>query len=104
MPNSINIGLNGQFAPWVGALITNLKQEILLVTDEAKAEETITRLARVGYDNTIGYLAGGIEAWQNAGKDTDNITSITATEFEQAVNDQPSLHALDVRKPGEYEA
>jgi hydroxyacylglutathione hydrolase len=104
VPNSINIGLNGQFAPWVGALITDLKQEILLVTDAGKAEETITRLARVGYDNTIGYLAGGIEAWKNAGKDTDNITSITATEFEQAVNDQPSLHALDVRKPGEYEA
>lgn len=104
VPNSINIGLNGQFAPWVGALITDLKQEILLVTDEGKAEETITRLARVGYDNTIGYLAGGIEAWQNAGKETDNITSITASEFEQAVSDQPTINALDVRKPGEYEA
>ncbi|RYG01578.1 MAG: MBL fold metallo-hydrolase, partial [Chitinophagaceae bacterium] len=94
VPNSINIGLNGQFAPWVGALIT----------DEGKAEETITRLARVGYDNTIGYLAGGIEAWQKAGKETDNITSITASEFEKAVNDHPAIHALDVRKPGEYEA
>ncbi|RZJ80331.1 MAG: rhodanese-like domain-containing protein, partial [Flavobacterium sp.] len=104
VPNSINIGLNGQFAPWVGALITDLKQEILLVTNEGKAEETITRLARVGYDNTIGYLAGGIEAWQNAGKETDNITSITASEFEQAVSDQPTINALDVRKPGEYEA
>ena len=104
VPNSINIGLNGQFAPWVGALITDLKQEILLVTEEGKAEETITRLARVGYDNTIGYLAGGINAWQNAGKETDNIISITASEFEKVVNDQPSLNALDVRKPGEYEA
>lgn len=104
VPNSINIGLNGQFAPWVGALIANLKQELLLVTEEGKAEETITRLARVGYDNTIGYLAGGIEAWQNAGKETDNITSITATEFEKLVNDQSTIHALDVRKPGEYEA
>lgn len=104
VPNSINIGLNGQFAPWVGALITDLKQEILLVTDDGKAEETITRLARVGYDNTIGYLAGGIEAWQNASKETDNITSITASEFEKVVNDQPTTNALDVRKPGEYEA
>lgn len=104
VPNSINIGLNGQFAPWVGALITDLKQEILLVTDEGKEEETITRLARVGYDNTIGYLAGGINTWQNAGKETDNITSITASEFEKTVNDQPTINALDVRKPGEYEA
>ena len=59
IPNSINIGLNGQFAPWVGALITDLQQPILLITDQGKEEETITRLTRVGYDSTIGYLAGG---------------------------------------------
>lgn len=104
IPNSVNIGLNGQFAPWVGALIPDLKQNILLVTDEGKAEETITRLARVGYDNTIGYLDGGIVAWQNAGKQIDQITSISAEEFEKAYEANEDILALDVRKPGEYEA
>jgi hydroxyacylglutathione hydrolase len=104
IPKSINIGLNGQFAPWVGALITDLKQELLLVTDEGKAEEAITRLARVGYDYTIGYLAGGITAWQNAGKEIDQIESISASEFETLLNADDSINALDVRKPGEYEA
>ena len=104
IPNAINIGLNGQFAPWVGALITDLKQNILLVTDEGKEEETITRLARVGYDYTIGYLEGGIAAWQNAGKQIDQVTSISAEEFEKAYQSNPEILALDVRKPGEYEA
>lgn len=104
IPKSINIGLNGQFAPWVGALIPDLKQPILLVTDTDKAEETITRLARVGYDNTIGYLAGGIAAWQADGRELDNINSITAQQFEATLKEQPSLIALDVRKPGEYAA
>lgn len=104
IPNAINIGLNGQFAPWVGALITDLKQNILLVTDEGKEEETITRLARVGYDYTIGYLEGGIAAWQNAGKQIDQVTSISAEEFEKAYHSNPEILALDVRKPGEYEA
>lgn len=104
IPNAINIGLNGQFAPWVGALITDLKQAILLVTDEGKAEEAITRLARVGYDNTIGYLAGGVPAWQAAGKAVDQIKSIEANEFETILNTHDSVNALDVRKPGEYES
>jgi len=104
IPKSINIGLNGQFAPWVGALITDLKQELLLITDEGKAQETITRLARVGYDNTIGYLAGGLNEWQNAGKEIDQIKSISASEFETAVNTNENINALDVRKPGEYES
>jgi hydroxyacylglutathione hydrolase len=104
IPNSINIGLNGQFAPWVGALITDLKQELLLVTEEGKAEEAITRLARVGYDYTIGYLAGGIAAWREAGKELDQIESITAEAFETLVNNADDINALDVRKPGEYEA
>jgi glyoxylase-like metal-dependent hydrolase (beta-lactamase superfamily II)/rhodanese-related sulfurtransferase len=104
IPKSINIGLNGQFAPWVGALITDLKQELLLVTEDGKAEEAITRLARVGYDNTIGYLAGGIAAWQNAEKQTDKIKSISAAEFEVVLNTNKNINALDVRKPGEYEA
>jgi len=104
IPKSINIGLNGQFAPWVGALITDLKQELLLITDEGKEQETITRLARVGYDNTIGYLAGGLNAWQNASKEIDQIESISASEFETAFNTNENINALDVRKPGEYES
>jgi len=104
IPNSINIGLNGQFAPWVGALVTDLKQEILLVTDEGKEEEAITRLARVGYDNTIGYLQGGFATWEASGKEIDEILSISAAQFESAVAANEYLHALDVRKPGEYES
>ncbi|MGF1924033.1 MAG: MBL fold metallo-hydrolase [Bacteroidia bacterium] len=104
IPNSINIGLNGQFAPWVGALITDLKQEILLVVDEGKEEETITRLARVGYDNTIGFLEGGIAAWVASGKEIDHIASISAAAFEAALAADKNLLALDVRKPGEYES
>lgn len=104
IPGSINIGLNGQFAPWVGALVTDLKQNILLVTDEGKAQEAITRLARVGYDYTIGYLEGGFDAWKNANKPVDQIESISATEFETRMNANDHLNALDVRKPGEYES
>lgn len=104
IPNAINIGLNGQFAPWVGALVPDLKQEILLVTEDGKAQEAITRLARVGYDNTIGYLEGGMDAWQNSGKEIDQIQSISAEEFETVLNTNDHVNALDVRKPGEYEA
>jgi len=103
IPNAINIGLNGQFAPWVGALITDLKQPILLVTDVDKEQESITRLARVGYDSTIGYLSGGYESWVQANKETDSIQSISAENFEQVANGHP-IRAIDVRKPGEYEA
>lgn len=103
IPSAINIGLNGQFAPWVGALVTSLKQEILLVCEPGKEQETITRLSRVGYDNTIGYLEGGMEAWIAAGKDVDDIPSIPAAEFEQLAA-QTDLNVLDVRKPGEYSA
>ncbi|MFI2744389.1 rhodanese-like domain-containing protein [Zhouia sp. PK063] len=100
IPNSIFIGLNGSFAPWVGALITDLKQPILLVVPEGKAEEAVTRLSRVGYDNTLGYLEGGLENWIKAGKETDDLTSISAEEFEGAYTED--MHILDVRKPGEY--
>jgi len=103
IPNSINIGLNGQFAPWVGALITDLNQPILLITDEGKEEETITRLTRVGYDSTIGYLDGGFERWTDAGKEIDTIETISAEIFEAAVSEN-EIVALDVRKPGEYES
>jgi len=100
IPNSISIGLEGQFAPWVGALITDVKQEILLITEPGKEEETVKRLARVGYDYVIGYLDGGIEAWKNAGKEIDSIGRITAEEFEAQFTEKPIV--IDVRKPGEF--
>lgn len=100
IPNSISIGLEGQFAPWVGALIPNVKQEILLVTEPGKEEETVKRLARVGYDYVIGYLDGGIEAWKNAGKEVDSIGRITAEEFATKFTEKPIV--IDVRKPGEF--
>jgi hydroxyacylglutathione hydrolase len=104
IPSSINIGLGGQFAPWVGALITDLQQPLLLIVDPDKAEEAITRLARVGYDSTIGYLQGGIAAWVSAGKETDTISSISVADFETLYQQDPLLKTLDVRKPGEYES
>lgn len=102
IPNSIFIGIDGNFAPWVGALIVDLKQPIVLVTDEGRAEEVVTRLARVGYDNTLGYLEGGIEAWEAAGKEVDSIVSISIDEFEQAVKNGEARNVLDVRKPTEF--
>jgi hydroxyacylglutathione hydrolase len=101
IPNSINIGIDGSFAPWVGALIPDIKQQILLVTDEGREEEVITRLARVGYDYTIGYLEGGFEAWKADGRDVDHIESITAEEFSRQLKAK-TTQVLDVRKPGEY--
>lgn len=103
VPNSINIGIDGQFAPWVGAMIPDIKQEILLVTDEGREEEVITRLARVGYDFTIGFLKGGFNAWKNAGKEADQISSITADEL-AAITSKENVNILDVRKKSEYES
>ncbi|OPC33488.1 MBL fold metallo-hydrolase [Elizabethkingia meningoseptica] len=102
IPQSVNIGLNGDFAPWVGTLIADVKQSILLVTDEGATEEAITRLSRVGFDHVVGYLKGGVAAWQEAGKETDNIHRITAEEFAQ--NYTPESKIIDVRKEGEYSA
>lgn len=100
IPNSIFIGIDGQFAPWVGALITDLKQAIILVAPAGREEEIITRLSRVGYDNCLGYLDGGIAAWKNAGKETSGILSISAEEFSNRLKN--NIRVLDVRKPGEY--
>ena len=102
IPGSIFIGLHGSFAPWVGALITDIKQNILLVTPEGKEEETVTRLARVGYDNSFGYLEGGITAWIKSGKETDNVDSISPDEFANQLNIDTDRKVLDVRKPTEY--
>ncbi|AHF16346.1 MBL fold metallo-hydrolase [Niabella soli] len=100
IPNSINIGIDGSFAVWVGSLIPDLKQELLIIADQGREEEVVTRLARVGYDYAIGYLAGGINAWIHAGKETDHIESITADEF--AAVKTPLI--LDVRKESEFAA
>ncbi|MBJ6369700.1 MBL fold metallo-hydrolase [Snuella sedimenti] len=103
IPNAVFIGINGAFAPWVGALITDLKQPILLVTPEGKEKETVTRLSRVGYDNTLGYLKGGIDAWKASGRDIETIQSIPAEAFaEHFKND--AVNTLDVRKDGEYKS
>ncbi len=102
VPNSINIGIDGSFAVWVGAMIPDLKQEILVIADEGREEEVITRLARVGYDYAIGYLAGGFKAWKESGHEVDSITSITVDELAKIKEGDPQIHILDVRKNSEY--
>ena len=104
IPRSIFIGIDGGFAPWVGALIADTEQPILLVADEGREEETITRLSRVGFDGTIGYLKGGFKAWEAAGKQTDSVTSVPASELEKAVIADKDTPVFDVRKPGEFES
>lgn len=103
IPNSINIGIDGNFAPWVGALITDIRQPILLVAEHGREEEIVTRLARVGYDHAIGYLKGGFPSWKNAGKETDAVHSVSAADFSKKYKAE-KLNVIDVRKPGEFEA
>jgi len=102
VPNSINIGLKGDFAPWVGAMIVDVKHPLLLVTDPGTEEEVITRLSRVGFDNVIGYLQGSFEAWKNAGKETDEIKRISPAEFAEQFTEDATV--IDVRKLTEYSA
>lgn len=101
VPNSINIGINGNFAPWVGALIPDIKQQILLVSEPGTEEEVITRLSRVGYDYCIGYLKDGFKTWQLAGKETDTIKSVSADELAATMKDT-EVNIIDVRKKSEY--
>lgn len=102
IPQSIFIGIDGSFAPWVGSLIKDVKQPILLVTEEDRLEEAITRLSRVGFDNTLGYLKGGITAWKDAGFELDTVTTVSTASFEtQWKNDD--LPVFDVRKQGEWD-
>jgi glyoxylase-like metal-dependent hydrolase (beta-lactamase superfamily II)/rhodanese-related sulfurtransferase len=103
VPRSINIGIKGDFAPWVGAMIPDVKHPLLLVTDEGMEDEVVTRLARVGYDNVFGYLKGGVAAWKAAGLDVDSLESISAEEFAERFN-AGKLRVVDVRKDGEYAA
>ena len=102
IPNAINIGIDGNFAPWVGAMLPDIKQEILLVTEKGRETEVITRLARVGYDFTIGYLENGFEAWQKAGKEIDQITSLDASALANIQASQNEIKILDVRNASEY--
>ena len=101
IPNAINIGIDGNFAPWVGTLIADIKQPLLIVAENGREDEVITRLARVGYDYTIGYLKGGFTTWQNSGKETDHIESVSAKDL-TGIAVQKSFHLLDVRKQSEY--
>lgn len=101
IPGSISIGLDGDFAPWVGILVTDIRYPILLVVDEGKEEEAVTRLARIGYDNVQGFLKGGIEAWEKAGYSIHSIETIEAADFVKGHKDYP---VVDVRKYSEFEA
>lgn len=101
IPNSINIGIDGSFATWVGTLVPSVKQEILIVADNGREEEVITRLARVGYDNALGYLKGGYNEWKLSGKESDDITSIDVEAFTK-INENERKNILDVRKASEY--
>jgi len=103
IPQSVNIGLNGDFAPWVGALIVDVKHPILLVTEEGREQEAVTRLSRVGFDNILGYLDGGLTAWEAAGKETDTVNRISAEQFAGEVK-VGEHKVIDVRKESEYAA
>ncbi|MFT3884969.1 MAG: MBL fold metallo-hydrolase [Flavobacteriales bacterium] len=103
VPRSINVGIKGDFAPWVGSMVPDVKHPLLLVTDAGMEDEVVTRLARVGYDHVLGYLEGSIAAWKQAGKEADTIESIPATEFAERMAKAP-LHVVDVRKDGEWAA
>lgn len=103
IPQAINIGINGDFAPWVGSLIADVKQPILLVTEAGAEEESVTRLSRVGFDNILGHLKGGFDAWKKAGKDVDTIKRIGAQQFAGEVKIGESK-VIDIRKESEYNA
>ncbi|RFS19967.1 MBL fold metallo-hydrolase [Chitinophaga silvatica] len=102
IPNAINIGIDGSFAPWVGAMLPDLTQPILVIAEPGREEEVVTRLARVGYDNTIGYLKGGINTWKAAGKEIDHIVSISAEDLAEKRKEDTFINILDVRKESEY--
>jgi glyoxylase-like metal-dependent hydrolase (beta-lactamase superfamily II)/rhodanese-related sulfurtransferase len=103
IPQSINIGISGDFAPWVGTLIANVNQPIVLITDEGKEEESVTRLSRVGFDQIVGHLKGGFNAWKNAGKEIDTVNRISSEQFAKEVKIGESK-IIDIRKESEYSA
>lgn len=101
-PQALFIGLHGQFAPWVGALIPDINQKIIFIAEKGKEKEVVMRLARVGYDKSLGYLEGGIESWQEAGKEVADIQEVTAQEFVDGLCNGSITNPIDVRKPREY--
>ena len=103
IPNSINIGLSGNFAQWVGEMIPDVKQNILLITEPGKEEEAITRLSRVGYDFALGYLKDGFSSWEKSGKDVETVNRISARNLEKAYTSEKPL-VIDVRKKSEYDS
>ena len=103
IPRSINIGLHGDFAPWVGSLIVDVKQPILIITNEGEEQESVLRLARVGFDNVVGYLKGGLNSWIEAGNEIDTVNRITASQFKNELKVGESI-VLDVRRDSEYSA
>jgi len=102
IPGAWFIGLDGQFAPWVGALVTNINQKIIFIADEGREEEVVVRLSRVGYDCSCGYLDGGIKAWEKEGKEVIVTEEITATTFVNTLNIGEITSTIDVRKPNEF--
>ena len=104
IPGSIFIGLSGTFAPWVGALLVDVKIPLLLVAEPGTEVEAITRLSRVGFDNVIGILNGGFNSWKEAGKSVDTIAAVSASELAEKVNSDSNTKVVDARRPGEYSA
>lgn len=104
IPNAWFVGLSGQFAPWVGAIVPNISQKIVFVAEEGKEEEVVTRLARVGYDNSLGFLEGGIEAWEKAGKEVVTMEEVDAQQLIDGLTTGVITNVIDVRKCGEYES
>ena len=102
IPQSINIGIDGDFAPWVGAMVIDVKQPLLIVADAGREEDVVIRLSRVGFDHVLGHLSGGFEAWKSAGKEVDTVNRITSIEFESQFD--MNSQVIDVRKEGEYAA
>ncbi|UTX48586.1 rhodanese-like domain-containing protein [Chryseobacterium sp. MA9] len=103
IPQSVNIGLDGDFAPWVGALIADVNQPILLVTEKGTEEEAVTRLSRVGFDHILGFLDGGFKAWKKSGKETDFVNRISAEQFEMEIKEKEA-RIIDIRRESEYHA
>lgn len=104
IPGSIFIGIDDTFAPWVGTLVTSLTQPILIVAEKGREEEVVTRLARIGYDNSLGYLKGGIEAWKTAGNDLDSLKEISANDFALEFQNHNDINLLDARRESEYKS
>lgn len=104
VPNAWFIGIQGDFAPWVGTVIEDINQKIIFISEHGKEEEVITRLSRIGYDNVLGYLEGGFESWKNAGKPVDSIESIDINEFEYQFQNNSQINILDVRRASEFDS